>query len=430
MASSTRSVPGKQSGTSEEDCRAVLARVAKSKLFEKSARSRELLNFLGSFALGHEDESLSEQRIGTSVFGREPGYDTAVDTIARVQVSQLRKKLKDYFSSEGADERVVIDIPLGSYVLTFHVREPEPTAAPSVKDAPVPSQVSSSQTWKYTAGAMFAILCALLIWIVAGKPQTRNASLGAGEPWDTFWKPFLSDNRDLPVVISDANLMIVSRMLGRVVTLHEYRDPNYPESLIDLFHDQKTRELAKTILGNYYTGTQDTRVVNDLATVTLRYRVQVNVVPAREFRLNPGAPGNLVLVGHNHGNPWFELFDGRLNFHYVWPEGATAPMIVNRDPRPGESPEYPVQFQKSGYCAVSYRPRPDGHGSALLVVGTDLSSLDAGGRFITEANWLRSLYATLGVRPSGRIPFFEILLKTDLLASGSPGFQIVASRID
>lgn len=233
MAASTRPVPWKQSGISEEECRAALTRVAKSKLFEKSARSRELLTFLGSSALGGEEEPLSEQRIGVAVFGREPGYDTAVNTIARVQVSQLRKKLREYFSSEAADERIVIDIPLGSYVLTFQLREPAAPAPARGQLAPT----APSRRWKYISGAAFAILCGLLIWALVTRQELKTAPPMAGGPWDAFWKPFLGGSRDLPVVISDANLMIVSRMLGRVVTLHEYRDPNYPQSLIDLFHE-------------------------------------------------------------------------------------------------------------------------------------------------------------------------------------------------
>ena len=107
----------------EQDCRAVLDRIANSKVFEKSARSRELLTYLCNISVAQDKRPVTEQQIGTAVFGREPGYDTASDTIARVQVSQLRKKLKDYFASEGSRERIVIDIPSGSYVPTFRARD-------------------------------------------------------------------------------------------------------------------------------------------------------------------------------------------------------------------------------------------------------------------------------------------------------------------
>ncbi len=155
-------------------------RVAGSKLFEKSARSRELLNFLDSS--GGEEEPLSEQRIGVAVFGREPGYDTAVDTIARVQVSQLRKKLREYFSSEGADERIVIDIPLGSYVLSFQLREPAAQMPAPALGRAAPPRTAPSRRWKYISGAAIAILCGLLIWALVTREELKTAPPVAGEP--------------------------------------------------------------------------------------------------------------------------------------------------------------------------------------------------------------------------------------------------------
>ncbi|MBV9443543.1 MAG: winged helix-turn-helix domain-containing protein, partial [Acidobacteriaceae bacterium] len=330
-----------------------------------------MLKFLCDSALDHPDEPLSEQRIGTAVFGRERGYDTAVDTIARVQVSQLRKKLKEYYSSEGSHERLIIDIPLGSYVPTFSRRDSLATPpVASVIGLPAEHHRESTNFWKYCAAILLVTTFTLAASLAVIKHDANTRTVSGGPRLDTFWKPFLAGTRDLPVVVSDANLMIVSRMLGRVVTLHEYRDPNYPESLIEQFSDAKTREAAKTILGNYYTGTQDTRVVNVLASLVEQYQTRIVVVPAREFRLIPGAAGNVVLIGHNHGNPWFELFDSRMNFHYVWAKGADSPVIANRRPRAGEQSEYGVVFQRSGFCVVAYEPTPDGHGNALLIIGT------------------------------------------------------------
>ncbi len=138
--------------------------------------------------------------------------------------------------------------------------------------------------------------------------------------------------------------MIVSRMLGRVLTLHEYHDPNYPQSLIDLFHDPKTREVVKTILGNYYTGTQDARVVNDLASVTLRYEVPVTVVPAREFRMIPGASGET-----QHETP--KVPRGLLDLTILLPFGS-------------EAGKYDVQIQKE-----IDKPLVVASGSATIVDG-------------------------------------------------------------
>jgi hypothetical protein len=39
-----------------------------------------------------------------------------------VQAGRLRVKLEEYYAHEGPDDSVVIELPKGSYALTFHVR--------------------------------------------------------------------------------------------------------------------------------------------------------------------------------------------------------------------------------------------------------------------------------------------------------------------
>ena len=69
---------------------------------------------------------LKETTIGVAVFGRSPDYDPKVDTIVRSQAWRLRSKLKKYYSAEGIEDPVVIDLPLGHYVPVFSLRhEPE-----------------------------------------------------------------------------------------------------------------------------------------------------------------------------------------------------------------------------------------------------------------------------------------------------------------
>ena len=103
--------------------RTLLSRVAASASFAKAARLRELLLYLAECSLRTPQTSLTEQQIGIAVFNRLPGYDTAADTIVRVQVSEVRKRLKYFFASEGIREPIVIELPRGSYVLNFYRRE-------------------------------------------------------------------------------------------------------------------------------------------------------------------------------------------------------------------------------------------------------------------------------------------------------------------
>lgn len=79
---------------------------------------------------------LKETTIGVAVFGRTPDYDPKVDTIVRSQAWRLRSKLKKYYDSEGVDESVIIELPIGHYVPTFRLREPSNAGLPGEVDAP------------------------------------------------------------------------------------------------------------------------------------------------------------------------------------------------------------------------------------------------------------------------------------------------------
>jgi hypothetical protein len=98
-------------------------RIRKSQAMSGCQRLEQLLAFLVDSTLKGEAMHLKETTIGVAVFGRAPDYDPKVDTIVRSQAWRLRSKLKKYYALEGAQDPVVIDIPIGHYVPVFHVRE-------------------------------------------------------------------------------------------------------------------------------------------------------------------------------------------------------------------------------------------------------------------------------------------------------------------
>ena len=83
----------------------------------------QLLTFVVGSTLRGDATHLKETTIGVAVFGRSPDYDPKVDTIVRSQAWRLRSKLKKYYATEGANDPLVIEIPIGHYVPVFHARD-------------------------------------------------------------------------------------------------------------------------------------------------------------------------------------------------------------------------------------------------------------------------------------------------------------------
>lgn len=111
----------------EQGVRAALALVLSSPGFSKAGRMRRLLQYLVERQLRGDLRATSEYAIGIEVFERNPAwYSTCGDPIVRVQVGRLRDKLKAYYAGPGAQARVRIDIPVGSYmpIIALHVPAP------------------------------------------------------------------------------------------------------------------------------------------------------------------------------------------------------------------------------------------------------------------------------------------------------------------
>jgi hypothetical protein len=172
----------------------LVERVARSRSFGRAPRLRELLLYITHEALEGRPEELSELRIGVRVFGRPESYNPADDNIVRVSARQLRSKLKEYFESEGRDERLVLDIPKGGYVPVFLVRAEQPAATG-------PVTVRTGARWWLLAAAIGGAVAVLLpvLWL-------RQKEKLAEDPPSVWSEMFDSDSGRLVFVLTDSYL--------------------------------------------------------------------------------------------------------------------------------------------------------------------------------------------------------------------------------
>ncbi len=99
-----------------------LARVLSSAPFARSDRVSKLLRFLVDRHLEGRDDELKETLIGVEVFGRRPDYDPKLDSTVRTEAVRLRARLNAYYSTQGSQDPLVIELPKGGYVLRCRPR--------------------------------------------------------------------------------------------------------------------------------------------------------------------------------------------------------------------------------------------------------------------------------------------------------------------
>jgi serine/threonine-protein kinase len=103
----------------DEGVRAQVTRVLRSPLFASATALADLVRFTVEKALSGESDSLKEYSIGTAVFHRGASFDPVTDSIVRVQARKLRKRLEQYYETEGKLDPVRIQYTPGSYVPHF-----------------------------------------------------------------------------------------------------------------------------------------------------------------------------------------------------------------------------------------------------------------------------------------------------------------------
>ena len=96
-----------------------VAKVVDSGVFARAELLRKLLLYLWN----NRDRALNEYSVATEALGRRADFDSKSDASVRVLISRLRRKLKDFYDTEGAGEAFELQILLGTHALTV-VRRP------------------------------------------------------------------------------------------------------------------------------------------------------------------------------------------------------------------------------------------------------------------------------------------------------------------
>jgi Malectin domain len=117
--------------------RAELEAVLASGFLGRTNNLVRLLTFVCEKYFEGETDEIKEYSIALQALGRPQNFDPQVDTIVRVTAHTLRKRLEEYYRTEGADHAVQICLPPGRYVPSF-VRKGESPQAGNGSHVPAP----------------------------------------------------------------------------------------------------------------------------------------------------------------------------------------------------------------------------------------------------------------------------------------------------
>jgi hypothetical protein len=191
-----RKVPSPAVSDQNNLIRQCLERILQSQYFRASGRSKQFLTFVVEKKLEGREDEIKERTIGIELFGRIADFETSGDSIVRVNATDVRRRLGQYYQESRETDPVQIVLPPGTYVPEFVFQEIPSTVAPSAGQAGpmslVPGRKNQHQRFQRfwwscaTAGVILAALLALMLW-----PHPSN--------FDRFWQPVL-DAPSAPVL--------------------------------------------------------------------------------------------------------------------------------------------------------------------------------------------------------------------------------------
>lgn len=187
-----------------EERRAEVQRVLESPQFRRTPKLQRFLELICDYYFQNRAHEINEFLIATEAFGKGPGFDPSQDSLVRVQAREVRRRLREYYQSDGKGSRLILDIPLGHYVPGFTVVES-------------PVSPKASRPFK-TSGLMLGVTALVCILALFLTDRERRQLLGASalaaarstpaqNPLlSRFWNRFLESDVPTLLVLSNPDV--------------------------------------------------------------------------------------------------------------------------------------------------------------------------------------------------------------------------------
>lgn len=399
-------------------------RLVGSAVLHSAESLRKLLRYLADRAIEHPGEPVKEYQIATEVFGRPADFDPALDATIRVQVGRLRTKLVEYYTAEGANDPIVVEIPKGSYHLEFHHRRVSAHTSQRVEIPPrarlelAPQRPANG--WKIAAVSLTLIAIAALIavgWLVGiRKPPAAAAGTGdsAQASFRTFWLPFLSTPQDPWIIFSNA------AFVGR------------PETGLRYFNAQRD---PKGHVFDDYTGVGEVLAVHNLDHVFEMFHRQLRVKRGSLFTLDDEQNNNLIFLGSPSENLTLTEIPGTQDF--VFQRMKTGPRkgdlaIINVHPE-GNEPKFVLASASNApltddYGVISLLPGFSAGHWTMILAGTTTFGTQGTVQYICREDSVQQLLLRLSVSSNGELNPFEALVHIKIERGVPVSTDLIALR--
>ncbi|MGB8030403.1 MAG: hypothetical protein WCF30_12160 [Terracidiphilus sp.] len=395
--------------TSEEErelVRKELDAIVSSNHFRGSKRYPAMLRYVVRAAIDGRASDLKERTLGVEVFGRDPDYDTNADPVVRISAGEVRKRIAQFYHENGHGVKLEIELPVGSYVPEFMLREPESPEAPAERDI---EKLASTEGHLHKSPHQYRIvaLAAIVVLTVAAAfviyAYHRAASLKSASI-DELWRPMIKSPDPVLVVVG---------------TGHNA--------------DQMSPELAETtffdrITGPYHRVSVATATTLANVAAVLRQRgTAFEIKEDNETSLTDMHSRTIILIGATN-NAWTMRLVSPLRFRFL-----PGPNAQVQDTKNLQNTDWSVDFLKpyasisTDYAIVARYRDPTTEGPVMVVAGLGPFGTEAAGAFVATPQYLEQLAKQLPLGWENKN--IEMVLKTEVI-DGKAGPPVLVAATE
>jgi hypothetical protein len=407
--------------TSEQ--KEILLKVLNDPIIAAGGPYKKILQYL--FDCYQKDFVPSEFNIATKVFSRDNNFNPNEDTVVRVNLYRLRKKLNEYYAGPGKSDELKILIPKGHHAILFTKNN------------------TTTTWWKHLLtikNILFTILTLILLFVIILLwIQNQDLKLHKNEKHNQvsqniIWFDFVNSELNTSIVVGE----LFSFYLNKQEYSHEWliRDDqiNSYEELLAFIQQTNLNE------SNIYLPGWD--IVPKSAASNLLYisgalseisdRISVKITS--EVTLDNLRTDNIIYIGHFHNLKHLNKYLPSLKFH-----PSTTYNTANRHPErhirvtaTGIDTLYQVIFQydkksalNSDYVLISKVPGPNNNIFLFIISFQPLGRLETI-KILTQNRLYHQLLSEIQLITNNITPFFELLI--EVKGYEEKGFETVVKH--
>lgn len=390
-----------------------LERLLAHPLFSNSKRYPALLAFVVQQAIVGNTASLKERTIGVEVFGRTPSYDANADPVVRITAGEVRKRLSQYYYDPAHDGEVVVELPVGSYVPVFTLRQVVPAQAAVVPAIAaevsqyVPAPSPRPIHWTAIAGIAFA---AAIIGAALGFGYRPKRVPPPPSNIDRFWEPVTSSLNPATFCLGEPAKNIDVGAIGNF-------DTPIPQTKLEplyfRLHYSGNLALADVIT-----------LTRTAAALETRHKT-FRVVPASEATFGQLREGPVVLIGA-FDNIWTLRITQSLRFGFESRDGV-ALLVDRKSPKAtswATAWDLPYQKLSRDYAIVARIHDKTTGQPVIIAAGISEEGTEAAGEILYNPVYLDSLLSR--VPPDWDKKNLEAVIETQVIQGHSGPLNVLA----